>query len=186
MHQVSWDEAKSASQRLLDGAMPFSQELYESFGWRPGVYVFVYNGNQLGGSLWGEPQPRIIYLGHNGEDSKRHWQNDTGVSTARRSLAALLATSLNLRPVPNPQAEGEDRFYNYKLDETGELILTAWMKDNLRLGFLDLEQAEVEPWYHALLEFNAPMLVFRNNPNNSYGPQIKLYRSQMAEQAAQL
>ena len=186
MQTISWDEAKAASQGLIAGATPFNQDLFESFGWRTGVYVLVYNGNQLGGSLWGEPEPRIVYLGHSGEDSQRHWRNDTGVSTVRRSLAALLAGVLHLRALPNAAAEGEDRYYNYRLDETGELILSAWMKDNLRLAFLDLEAEQVEPWYHSLLEYNAPMLVFRNNPNNSYGPQIKLYRSQLAEQAAQI
>ena len=182
--KVSWDQAKAASERLLQAAEPFSESVFSRFGRSPGVYVFVYSGSQLGGSLWGEPKPAIVYLGHNGEDSRRHWLDDTGVSTVRRSLAALLAGDLPLTAVPNEEAQGEDRFLNYALDEESESRLTAWMKENLRLAFLDTEAEAVEDWYRALLEYNTPLLVLRNNPMNSAGPQIKLYRSRLAEQAA--
>lgn len=184
MPKVSWDDAKAASERLLDTAEPFSDSVYSRFGRSPGVYVFVYSGTQLGGSLWEEPKPAIVYLGHNGEDSRRHWQNDTGVSTVRRSLAALLAGDLPLTAVANREAQGEERFLNYALDAASELSLTAWMKENLRLAFLETEAEAVEDWYRALLEYNTPLLVLRNNPHNSAGPQIKLYRSRLAEQAA--
>ena len=184
MPKVSWDEAKAASLRLLETAEPFSDSVYNRFGRSPGVYVFVYSGTPLGGSLWDEPRPAIVYLGPNGEDSRRHWQDDTGVSTVRRSLAALLAGDLPLTAVANPEAQGEDRFLNYALAPESERRLTAWMKENLRLAFWDTEAGAVEDWYRALLEYNTPLLVLRNNPHNSAGPQIKLYRSRLAEQAA--
>ena len=185
MPKVSWDEAAAASADLLQQAQPFSESAFSRFGQNPGVYVFVYSGTQLGGSAWEEPQPRIVYLGHNGPDSRRHWLNDTGVSTVRRSLAALLAGDLPVAAVPNREAQGEDRYLNYALDEDSEQRLTAWMKENLRLAFLDTEAERVEDWYRALLDYCAPALVLGNNPHNNAGPQIKLYRSYLAEQAAQ-
>ena len=184
MPKVSWDEAKAASLRLLETAEPFSDKVYDRFGRSPGVYVFVYSGNELGGSLWGEPEPAIVYLGHNGEDSRRHWRDDTGVSTVRRSLAALLAGTMDFTAVPNKEAKGEERYLNYALDDESEQRLTAWMKENLRLAFLETEPEDVEDWYRALLEYNTPLLVLRNNPANNSGPQIKLYRSRLAERAA--
>ena len=184
MPKVSWDQAKAASERLLQAAEPFSESVFSRFGRSPGVYVFVYSGSQLGGTLWGNPHPDIVYLGHNGEDSRRHWLDDTGVSTVRRSLAALLAGDLPIRAVPNEEAQGEDRFLNYALDAESEKLLTAWRKENLRLAFWDTEADAVEDWYRALLDYNTPLLVLRNNPHNCSGPQIKLYRSRLAEQAA--
>lgn len=186
MPKVSWDEAKAASERLLEQAQPFSESVFSRFGRSPGVYVLIYSGSQLGGSRWDEPKPAIVYLGHNGLDSRRHWLDDTGVSTVRRSLAALLCGDLPLTAVANRQAQAEERFLNYALDEESERRLSAWMKENLRLAFWDTPQDSTEDWYRALLEYNTPLLVLRNNPLNNAGPQIKLYRSRLAEQAAAL
>lgn len=185
MGNVSWEDAKAKSGELIAGALPFDAQSEEDFQRKDGLYVLVYCGTQLGGSLWEDPSPRIVYVGHTGNDSLRHWRNDTGISTVRRSLAAMLATALNLQAVPRSNdPEDEDRFANYKLDESSELVLTAWMREHLRIGFFDPAAGEREAWYQALLDYNAPMFVFQNNPQNSYGAQIKLYRMQLAEQAA--
>lgn len=185
MDRVSWEECKAKSLELMETATAFDERMELDFTTRQGVYVFVYCGSQLGGSLWGEPTPRIVYVGHTGPDSLRHWRSDTGVSSVRRSLAAMLAGSLHLNAVPkSDDPEVDDRFSNYKLDEASELALTAWMRDNIAIAFFDLNADEEAAWYQALLDYNTPMFVFQNNPNNSYGAQIKLYRMQLAEQAA--
>ena len=186
MSNIAWEESRVKSEELIAEALPFQDQFFEDFATRQGVYAFVYKGDQLGGSLWGEPESRIVYVGHSGEDSGRHWQNNTGVSTVRRSLAAMLANDLHLEARPkSDDPEDEDRFSNYRLDETSELILTAWMRENLRVAFFDVDAEDEEAWYQALVDYNTPMFVFCNNPNNSYGPQIKLYRQRLAEQAAQ-
>lgn len=185
MDNIKWEDAQAKSEALIAAALPFDAQSEEDFSGRDGLYALVYCGNQLGGNLWEEPSPRIVYVGHTGHDSLRHWRNDTGVSTVRRSLAAMLANALSLQAVPrSSDPEDEDRFSNYKLAESSELVLTAWMKEHLRIAFFDPEENEREAWYQALLDYNTPMFVFQNNPHNSYGAQIKLYRNQLAEQAA--
>jgi len=184
---VSWNQSKEMSLQLMESAQAFEEQMIADLAHRKGIYVFVYEGTELGGTLWHEPEPSIVYIGHTGEDSARHWHNDTAVSTVRRSLAAMLAGDLHLEARPkSDDPEDEDRFSNYRLEETSELVLTAWMKEHIRVAFLDLEEEETEAWYQAMVDYNTPMFVFRNNPNNSYGPQIKLYRARLAEQAAQL
>lgn len=183
--QVTWEQRQAMSQQLLAAAEPMDEQLYASFGKRPGVYVITYTGHELGGSIWEEPKPTIVYVGHNGTDSYRHWDDNTGISTVRRSLAAMLSLKLDLIPIANTDdPEGKDRYTNYRLNEESEAKLSAWMHENLRVAFLDLPKEQVEPWYLALIDYNIPMFNFQNNPRNDFGRQIKNYRLQMAELAA--
>lgn len=57
----------------------------------------------------------------------------TGQSTLRRSLAALLADQLQLRPVPREKAPPH-RFAMFALDEPSDARLTEWMHEHLRLA----------------------------------------------------
>lgn len=57
----------------------------------------------------------------------------TGHSTLRRSLAALLADQLQLRPVPREKAPPH-RFALFALDEPSDARLTEWMREHLRLA----------------------------------------------------
>ena len=181
MQQIKWEDSRAACADLIDRAQPYDEEFFIGSCSNPGFYVFVYNGTVLPCNPWEDPRPRIIYVGHNGEDSLRHWQNNTAVSTVRRSLAALLANILQLMPVPGSDDPNDiDRFSNYKLDEVSEQVLTEWMKEHISVAFW--EDAN-ENWYQALLDCAAPMFVFQNNPNNSFGAQIKSYRAQMTARA---
>jgi hypothetical protein len=182
---VTWDQAKAGCEQLIAQALPFDRQMFEQFSSSKGVYAFVYTGNQLSGKRWGDPVPQIIYLGHTGPDSCRHWQDNTGISTIRRSLAAMLAHELDLKPIPrseNPQ--DEDRYANYKLDEASEAALTEWMQQHIEIAFLELPEKDIEPWFLALVNYSSPMFVFQHNPNNSFGAQIKQYRLRLAEMAA--
>lgn len=183
---ITWEERKKISETLINEAKDFSDELLINFGKTSGIYVLIYCGNELGGTLWHEPTPQIIYVGHNSTDSNRHWLNNTGISTVRRSLAAMLNPFLHLQPIANsPDPEDKDRFTNYKLTPESEENLTAWMNKNIKISFLDLPTDKVENYYLSLIDYNAPMFNFQNNPRNSFGSQIKAYRLQMAEKAAQ-
>ena len=183
--QITWEQKKDMTERLIKAALPVDDQAYTRFGAETGLYIICYTGHELGGSIWEEPQPAIVYVAHNSADSHRHWDDDTGVSTVRRSLAAMLAPKLALVPVPNSaNPDDNDRFTNYKLDAASERSLSGWMRDQLRVAFLPLPNHQVEPWYLALIDFNAPMFNFQHNPRNSFGRQIKVYRLQMAEQAA--
>lgn len=183
--QITWEQRKAMSERLIHEAAVVDDLAYARFGRETGIYIISYTGRELGGNIWDDPMPTIVYVAHNSSDSHRHWDNNTGISTVRRSLAAMLATKLSLVPVPNSaNPEDNDRFTNYKLDQESEEALTGWMRENLRVAFLPLPKDQVEPWYLGLIDYNAPMFNFQHNPHNSFGRQIKVYRLQMAEQAA--
>jgi|SRR5690606_10792695 len=106
---------------------------------RQGIYAFyVDNTTDLG--KFGTPG-QLIYVGLsekslNSRDTKSHLQSgQTGWSTFRRSLGAILKTKLNLiaqkRDI-NPKKLRADK---YKFDEDGESRLTEWMLQNLKMGF---------------------------------------------------
>lgn len=182
---ISWEERKAATAKLIEEAVAFSAvseaDLRDD---RHGIYVLVYQGRDFGSSPWEEPQPHVVYLGHIGADSQRHWDNRTGYSTLRRSLAAMLAGRLDLHAVArSTDPADEDRFANYALDEESEARLSQWMNENLRCAFLELPPEQVEAWFDALMDYNTPIFVFQHNPNNNYGAQIKLYRSKLIEEA---
>ncbi len=181
---ISWEETKATTEQLLQEAVAFTAVSAEDFRTHRGIYILSYCGRELGGSPWQDPQPEVVYLGHTGEDSFRHWQNSTGYSTLRRSLAAMLATTLDLHAIPrNKDPEDTDRCSNYALDAQSEETLSRWMADNLRCAFLDLDPSQEEEWFEALMDYNAPMFVFQQNPNNHYGVQIKQYRARLIEEA---
>jgi len=149
------------------------------------LYALVYSGTELN-APWNEPKDQIIYVGRLADHSIRHFQNDTAISTVRRSLAAMLAATYELNPLPNSSnPDDEDRFANYKLDEESEIQLTQWMKDNLRVAFYyPQEAADIDQIYLGLLDYSTPMFNFEKNPNNYYGAQVKSYRMRMADLAA--
>lgn len=182
--QITWGERQAVSEQLIREAQPMDEQVYRRFGAETGVYIIAYTGHELGGSLWEDPKPMAVYVGHNGADSHRHWDDDTGISTVRRSLAAMLAAKLELVPIAKSEdPQDKDRFTNYKLTPNSEIRLSQWMRDNLRVAFLPLAADRVEPYYLALIDYNAPMFNFQHNPNNNFGRQIKAYRMQMTEQA---
>ncbi len=182
---ITWEERRAVSERLIGEAEAFSPEFFTRVKGQCGLLVFVYCGQELGGRLWDDPVPQIIFVGHNDADSIRHWQDDTAISTVRRSLAALLSGSyaLEARPKSADPADA-DRFANYRLAADSESRLTAWMKENIRIAFQPTPPEAQEAYYLALIDYNTPMFNFQHNPNNKMGNLIKTYRLQMAEQAA--
>lgn len=182
---IAWEERQALTEQLLATAQTFDDAASAALMEKQGLYALIYTGKELGGNLWAEPKPQIVYVGRNGEDSCRHWQGDTAVSTVRRSLSAMLHSAYELEPVAKSDApEDDDRFSNYRLEAESEEKLTDWMKQNIRIAFLEMPAEKVEATYLGLLDYNTPMFNFQNNPNNTFGHQVKAYRAQMAELAA--
>lgn len=181
---ITWEESRVISEDLIAAAKDFDDSVYKDFSQKQGLYCLCYFGHELGSSLWGDPEPPIIYIGRCGADSTRHWHNDTGVSTVRRSLAAMLANSLNLKPIPGSEDPTDnDRYTNYRLTEDSEIRLTEWMKAHIKVAFWELKQDRITPYYQALIKYNTPKLNFQDNPNNTFGQQIKTYRKILAQMA---
>lgn len=80
----------------------------------------------------------------------------TGSSTVRRSFAALLATTLDLKAIPRNTQRPSD-FAHYALNSDDDDTLTAWMHENLSLSvwpyppaasaqLQDVETALIQAW----------------------------------------
>jgi hypothetical protein len=104
-----------------------------------GIYAFyIDNTNDLG--KFGKPG-QLIYVGLseknlNSRDTETHLKSgQTGWSTLRRSIGAILKKKLKLiaqkRDI-NPKKLRADK---YKFDEKGEIKLTEWMMNNLKMGY---------------------------------------------------
>jgi hypothetical protein len=181
---ITWEESRAISEDLIARAKDFNDTIYKAFSQNQGLYCLCYTGHELGGRLWGDPEPPIIYIGRCGADSTRHWHNDTGVSTVRRSLAAMLANSLELKSIPSSEDPCDnDRYTNYRLTGESEKKLTEWMQANIKVAFWELNDDQMTAYYQALIKYNTPKLNFQDNPNNTFGQQIKNYRKILAEMA---
>lgn len=124
----------------LDDALP---ELPD----RPGLYAI--HGPR---AVWVElglgapPDGRPLYVGksesslHHRDVSTHFNSGRTGSSTVRRSFAALLADSLDLRGVPRNPDE-PSRFANYGLNSEHDDVLTRWMRSNLTLAVWERDVA---------------------------------------------
>ena len=182
---ITWEICRATTEDLLSRLEPINDAFLAKMDSQKGVYILTYKGKELGGALWEEPEVKIVYVGRSKFNSSRHFlSGSTGTSTIRRSLAALLGTSLNLHPIPRcSDPTDNDRYNNYKLDVQGEQTLSQWMTSHFQGAFLELPHDAIIPMELALIDYNAPMFNFQNNPGNKYGGQIKAYRKQYAQYA---
>lgn len=111
---------------LLDGLRPLAG-LPVLDG--PGLYIFALGpGARLTGIT---PAERgLLYLGMTAQSLslRNHFLHpDSGRSTLRRSLGALLADPLQLIAVPRGRGASERDIANFRFGNDGEARLTAWM-----------------------------------------------------------
>lgn len=86
----------------------------------------------------------LLYIGK-AIDSIRHrlleqhfCTGETGSSSLRRSIGAILKTKMHLQPIPRSTTEkSEKRFTNYAFKSEGDERLTKWMKKNLDCCFIE-------------------------------------------------
>lgn len=104
-----------------------------------GIYVFyIDNTNDLG--KFGKPgQPIYVGLSEknlNSRDTETHLKTgQTGWSTLRRSIGAILKAKLKLTAEKRDNSTKKLRADKYKFDEKGERELTEWMMNNLKMGY---------------------------------------------------
>lgn len=103
-----------------------------------GVYAYFLG---TGASL-----PRIrnpgggpVYVGLSSNLAQREFdthfaEGQTGFSTLRRSIGALLKHDLRLDARPRGRGASETNYRNYRFDDDGEQRLSAWMHDHLRVA----------------------------------------------------
>jgi hypothetical protein len=86
---------------------------------------------------------------------KNHFATDnTGSSTVRRSLGALLKKRMQLKAMARSGGISETNFRNFRFDLEGEKRLTKWMRKNLEIGFCVVEDSIGEMERGLLSELN--------------------------------
>jgi hypothetical protein len=80
-----------------------------------------------------------IYVGlssnlHERGDETHFRDGSTGFSTLRRSLGALLKSELDLQAEPRGTGASRQNYQCYRFDDAGEVRLTSWMLQHLRVG----------------------------------------------------
>ena len=95
----------------------------------PGVYAwFLKDGVTLPGFV--VPYDRLIYIGSSSSLAQRQYEThfssrQTGFSTVRRTLGALLKEELRLVARPRGRGTTPQDFYCYRFEPDGEERLTA-------------------------------------------------------------
>lgn len=112
----------------------------------PGVYAFyLAPGAELPGITQSREGP--LYLGISGNLAQRDFDThfaagQSGFSTLRRSIGALLRTRLDLGPRPRGTGASDTNYRNYRFDEAGEHALAGWMTTNLLIGAKRIESPQ--------------------------------------------
>ena len=117
-----------------------------------GVYALFLNaGATIPGVRQGESGLVYVGLGQGarGLAARCHFKGKTAGHSPRRSLAALLADELRLRPIFIRKPSGSTTF---KLDKASEHLLDQWMEDHLCVALRrydnpgDYERALIRHW----------------------------------------
>lgn len=114
-----------------------------------GVYA-IYLRTRAGLRPFAEGEDGLIYIGLSRNLADREFDQhfssgDTGWSTLRRSLGALLRDEPSLHAFPRAPGPSESNVRNYRFSEDGEVRLTNWMCAHVEVGvhvsekYLELE-----------------------------------------------
>jgi hypothetical protein len=101
----------------------------------PGVYAWFLDDARVLPSLPAQgPDP--IYVGLSSDLAVREYNThfkagQSGFSTLRRSLGALLKDELHLRAQPRGTGASSTNYRNYRFDDAGEAVLSGWMREHL-------------------------------------------------------
>ena len=128
-------EAEYTLQRLTDNATPIE---HVKAPVAAGVYAcFLADGAELPGVS--SPAGGPVYVGVSRNLAEREFDThfaagQTGFSTLRRSIGAILKNQLNLRARPRGTGTSKTNFTNYRFDDTGEQRVSEWMHEHLRVA----------------------------------------------------
>lgn len=134
----------------------------------PGVY-FLYLKNRDALPLSDLPEDGLIYIGSAANLAERllggHFcDGQTGHSTIRRTLGAILKEQLKLRAIPREPGSSDDDCTHYRFTDDSERSLTQWMRENLEACVSPLD----EDWRKAekrLIAELQPSLCLKGWPN---------------------
>ena len=176
--------------KIVDSAKPFRE--IDTFSTSPGIYAVFFFGTEfpLTTARTAIKNHSLIYIGKTESsqierDLRQHFSSgETGRSTLRRSIGAIVREHLDLKPQPrNPSERSERKYRNYEFDAEGEDRLTDWMETNLGLSFYKYKKSprKIEELEVELIGMTAPILNLKNNPNNRWVSEIKALRSMCSQ-----
>lgn len=118
-----------------------------------------------------EGEGGLIYVGMSSDLAAREFDmhfssTNTGFSTVRRSIGAILREPLRLTARQRGTGLARSNFANYRFNPEGEERLTAWMRENLRVRIFRTRNYEMLE--RALLPRLRPLLNLGGwNPHNA-------------------
>ncbi len=152
---------------------------------KSGVYAYFLSGETKSIGDFSAGRGGLIYVGASSNLSIReldaHFKSkNTGFSTLRRSLGAILRDELALTAIPRGSGKSKSDVTNYRFRSDGEARLTAWMTAKLTRSARELENEErIEGELIRRLE---PLLNLKGWPN-PHRNAIKRLRKQCADEA---
>jgi hypothetical protein len=169
---------------LIDGRAPVDELEAPP---EPGVYaIFLAEGATL--PLVEAPETRLLYVGSSTNlaqrDVETHFADgQSGFSTIRRSLGALLKDVLDLTAIPRGTGASDTNYRNYRFEGAGESRLMEWMKENLEIAVLPA--AEYDDLETRLIAEVQPALCLKGWAN-PHAATIKASRKQCVEEARRI
>jgi hypothetical protein len=151
-----------------------------------GVYAIYLRSKGLL-ARFAEGANGVVYIGRSTNLADREFEQhfsseNTGFSTLRRSLGAILKRSLALQAIPRAPGPSESNCRNYRFLADGEAKLTKWMCDHLEVGvFAWSKSEELEKFLTKELR---PLLNLKGWPN-PHRDEIKQLRKVCADEARQ-
>jgi hypothetical protein len=150
----------------------------------PGVYaVFACAGISQG--LAGLHPQRLLYVGMTEAslELRNHFDHgNSGFSTLRRSLGAILRDELGLCAIPRGPGASRTNVTNYRFAEEGEGRLSDWMRASLEWSFVALAD-DVPGSEAALIAALRPPLNLTGWPN-PHRTHVMALRRQCRDEAA--
>jgi hypothetical protein len=118
----------------------------------------------------------LLYLGISENlyirDYNEHFESGkTGSSSVRRALGAILKDELKLKAIPRGSLEDFLKRKKYKFTQEGELVLTSWMLENLKIGYWKAPQG----WTKKLLKDRETQLTIELKPVLDRDPRTKRF-----------
>jgi len=153
--------------------------------YRSGIYaIYLRHGSRLEGFPPGKDG--LIYIGGTSNLARREYLNhfsskQTGFSTLRRSLGAILKHELKLVAIPRSFGSSESNVRCYKFLPDGEDRLTMWMKTNLEVGNCVVHE-DTKTIENQVIDTLEPVLNL-TGWYNPYGKDIKALRKICADEA---
>lgn len=179
-------------EKMVASARQFND--IENFSLFPGIYGVFFWGSTfpLGSARKAVENRSLIYVGKTESsqverDLHQHFASgETGRSTLRRSIGAILRRELGLLPEPRNGREKSDRKYrNYKFEAGGENRLTEWMRTNLGLSFFEYDEPpiEIKRLERQIIAAASPILNLTNNRTNLWRSEIRRLRDECVDLA---